>query len=184
MHEMSEDEYESHWRTAQWRVFRPNRKIPDRIFREEFQLAFYKFAGIHFDKKFYNTLQNALFQLGESRFAVVGDPDSAPKGQSRFVYPADLEWSKLTEQTGMQYFHRNFSDQYYIFGERGDWGLYSFTVDFGLIIAGYEVSAARAFESLFTRDKDEIARWTADVLELTSDDFERRFRENYLSDQT
>ena len=184
MYEMSEDEYKSHWQTAQWRVFRPDRKIPDRIFREGFKQAFYKYAGIHFDEEFYSTLQNALLELGEDRFAIVGDPDFDPKGQSRFVYPADLEWQELTEQKGMQYFHRNFSDQYYIFGEREDWGLYSFTVEFGLIIAGYEASAARAFESRFTRDTDEIARWTADVLELTSDDFERCFRENYLSGQT
>jgi len=183
MYEMSEDEYESHWRTAQWRVFRPDRNIPDRIFRKRFQLAFYKFAGIHFDKEFYNTLQNALSRLGENRFAVVGDPDSAPKGKSRFVYPVDLEWSKLTEQEGMQYLHRNYSDQYYIFGEREDWGLYSFTVEFGLIIAGHEASAAGAFEGRFTQDRGEIARWTADVLELTSDEFERCFRKNYLSDQ-
>lgn len=183
MHEMSQSEYEMHWRDVHQQVFWPNEKIPDQIFREDFRLAFYKFPGIHFDEEFYVTLQRILFELGERHFAIIGDPRSAPKEQFRFVYPTELEWSELTEGEGMQHFHLNFSDEYCILGERGDWGLYSFTVEFGLIIAGYKESAAEAFESRFICDKDGIARWVADPLELTSSGFERHFTKNYLSEK-
>ena len=179
---MSQNEYDAHWREAQWRVFQRDKRIPDRIFHEGFQLAFYEYP-IHFDEAFYATLQEVLAELGENRFAVVGEPRSAPKGQSRFVYPASLGWPELTEGEGIEQFHHHYSDEYYLFGERGDWELYSFTVEFGLIIAGFKASAAAAFEGRFIRDKEEVARNASDVLELTSDDFARRFRENYLTEE-
>ena len=162
-------------------VFRPDRKIPDQIFRDRFQFAFYTFQGIHFDKKFYDKLQGVLQELGEEHFTILGDPGSAPKERADFLYPANLTWGELTEGKGSQYFHLNYSDEYYIIGETGSWGMYSFTVEFGLIIIGYMESVAEAFEHRFISDKSEISHWVSDTLELTEKDFRHRFVENYLS---
>ena len=181
MHEMTQGEYKGRWRPVQQQVFHLGRRPPDQVFRRDFRLAFYEFPGIHFNENFYSTLQEVLSDLGEERFAVVGNPHSAPKEEFRFVYPSDLTWSEFTEGKGIQHFHLNYSDEYYIFGERGDWGMYSFTVEFGLIIIGYRQPLAGVFEDRFVRERDEVARWASGTLELTEGDFESRFAESYLS---
>lgn len=111
MYEMPDEKYESYWKDLQSRVFRLEQKIPDQVFHEDFQLAFCGFPGIHFDEEFYVLLQRVLADLGEDQFALVGDPDSAPRVPSRFVYPSDLEWLELTEGKGIQHFHLNYSDK-------------------------------------------------------------------------
>lgn len=150
-------EYDKTWRSIQEKVFLSGVLYPDMVFRPGFHLMPQN-GGSLYSRESFEQQRCALARMNEQCFVVVQvrvgfEIDDPP---FRMKYPASLTWEEMMSGNYISSViaEREFDD-YYVFGERGDWGMLvnGGPYDFANILA-FRSEHSRTFVDCFPREDD------------------------------
>lgn len=164
---LSNDEYWKEWRPVQKDVFRigegseETKMLPDRVFNNGFSFSFIN-SGYHINREDFLALKRALKDLGEEHFVIV-EAGRPIEESIQLKYPADIPLSDYTPyqdklDNDTQFIVENFPHQFYLFGKRTDWGIFSSETN-DLVVSGFKGEAKEAFKNLYTTAPDEVLSW-------------------------
>ena len=120
---MSSYLYESDWKDLRNAIFDINKQLPDQIFKKEFDFITL-LGAINFEQ-----FKSCLQKIGEKSFVILQDAFGMSPHRKRCLikmkYPTSIEWDELMSKNFISsvLFEAAIND-YYIFGESGEWGMY------------------------------------------------------------
>lgn len=119
-------EYDKTWRSIQEKVFLPDVLYPEMVFRSGFHLM-PVLGGCLYSRESFEHQRCALDRMNEQCFIVVqvGQGYDIDDPFFRMKYPSSLTWEEMMSGNYISSViaEREFDD-YYVFGERGDWGMF------------------------------------------------------------
>ena len=139
---------------------------PDKVFREGFEYYFF-FDGAFFDQAYFQTLQQMLADLGEKAFAIKGA--GAFQGYDK-TYSVPCSWQEYTGELGESFILTVQPLNFYLCGERDDWGIVV-TTDFDMAIIGCKGDASPVISSYAEGDAEDARKW---LFRLSSESFVRK----------
>lgn len=151
---LPEEEYREIWQPLQNAIFQyMNEGCSDRIIRPDYALM-PLWGGHPFDEEWYDMLRDAAMALGDRHLIVIQNgfgetTDERPLFRMKF--PVETSWDEFVSggfvSDVLTYYSYN---EYFVFGESGNWGLYCAT-DTGPIIhlLGFRPDLAPVFKKHF-----------------------------------
>ena len=125
------DDKDEDWKAVkemQEAVFYLDRRLPDMIFKKDFEYIGLLGGGI-FEEKDFNQFKSCLDKIGEKTFVVVQNPlgfeSEAISKMLEMKYPADISWEELMSGNYIStIFFEGFDCHFYVFGKNEEWGMY------------------------------------------------------------
>lgn len=162
---LPEREYLSIWKLIQDKVFVQGKSLPDLIYHPEFEITALR-GGCLFLEEDFKQLQKAMQDVGEEYFVIIQHSQGFTEGEPMFrmKFPVNITWEELTSGNYVSavLLEMNYNE-YFVFGEKGDWGKYSANdYEYPLDIIGFKSELAPVFREHFKQPKkeqEEIRKW-------------------------
>lgn len=154
---LSNEEYTLFWEPILNEVFIPSKRLPDLVFQPKFEFMVLT-GGCLFQEEDFYQLQRAMHNNGEDYFVVIQHSQEFTKGEPMFrmKFPATITWGDMTSGNYISsvLLEMNYNN-YFVFGEKGNWGKYTANDQYSLDILGFESELSSTFSELFTQSGGE-----------------------------
>ena len=125
------DDKDEDWKAVkemQESIFHLDKRLPDMIFKKDFEYIGLLGGGI-FEEKDFNQFKSCLDKIGEKTFVVVQDlfryELETIRHTLKMKYPADISWEELMSGNYIStILFEGFECDYYVFGNNDEWGMY------------------------------------------------------------
>lgn len=152
---LTKEDYEKTWKSIWGKIF--NQVCighPKGVFKKDFQV-WKLMGGSLFEESEFLSFQKSINSIGDKYIIIIQNvfQDDTPPFRMRF--PSDITWKELCSGSFLSkaLLEMDFND-YYMFGESGEWGKYSATeAYFPMDYLGVNSSSRSAFQELIEKSK-------------------------------
>lgn len=182
---LSSANFDASWGRTHARIFRfadaPQGEpwLPDQVFKDGFRFSFI-YPYDYFREHTYEILRAALQQLCETKYVIGPADGSAERDQYPFfVYSSLARYEDyLQGKDELDFFVNVQPLEFYMHGQRDDWGIVA-SEGYNIAIIGYRsTAAASAFTGNFLDDFEELRRT---YFPLCPPEYRHRFEEHYFT---
>ncbi len=137
---LTDSSYQNNWKFLHESIFSLSKKLPDMIFKKDFEFISLCGGGTFLQKDF-GQLMSCLKKLGERNFLVIQDTSEMPsfyrrrndtwfqipaKYALKMKYPVNISWDELMSGHFISAILFEFYPaHHYVFGDSGQWGMYA-----------------------------------------------------------
>lgn len=171
------DEYLKIWKNIQEKIFVPNKFLPHLVYQNNFNIIPQK-GGCLFLEEDFLQLQKLLLAMGEKYFFVIQHSQEFTEGEPMFrmKFPTNITWKELIGGGAISaVLVSMFHNEYYIFGESGQWGKYvASDYDYPLDLFGFTKEWTSLFEIFLPQPIDK----QAELWEWLPEEYKNRISKN------